>query len=178
MVEHCQSLGHSGLGLHPGSGSLRPVIRHNLVQDCNIGLFWCWGVKRGLAEDNEIRACSEYGISIGHRDTDNVMRNNRVYDSGIAGLYLRPEEPTARAAHRNVIEGNLFWDAGTVERPGIGIDLAGAVDGVVIRANRIVNPDGGHLQTGIRVSSQVTNLQLSENEVTGAEHDIQDLRPR
>ncbi len=177
MVEHCQSLGHSGLGLHPGSGSLRPVIRHNLVQDCNIGLFWCWGVKRGLAEDNEVRACSEYGISIGHRDTDSVMRNNRVYDSGIAGMYFRPEEPMARAAHRNVVEENLFWDAGTVERPGIGIDVAGAVDGVVLRGNRIVNPDGGHLKTGIRISGQVTNLQLSENEITGVEINIQDLRP-
>jgi hypothetical protein len=175
-VEGCQSYGHRGLGLHPGSGSQRPVIRNNLVRDCRIGLFWCWGVKHGIAEGNVICACSEYGISIGHRDTDNVMRDNQVYDSGKAGLYFRPEEPTIRSAHRNRIESNLFQNAGTEEQPGVGIDLAGAVDGVELCQNQILNPPDGHMRTGIRIARGVTNLVLMGNQMVGVEYDVEDQR--
>ncbi|MGC8639778.1 MAG: right-handed parallel beta-helix repeat-containing protein, partial [Isosphaeraceae bacterium] len=31
-VENCQSHGHAGLGLHPGSGSQRPIMRHNQIR--------------------------------------------------------------------------------------------------------------------------------------------------
>jgi parallel beta-helix repeat protein len=175
-VEDCVSEGHRDLGLHPGSGSLRPAIRRNAVRDCRIGLFWCWGVKNGTAEGNEIHSCSEYGISIGHRDTDNVIRENRVYDSGKAGLYFRPDEPSYRCAHRNQVESNLFEGAGKAERPGVGIDVAGAVDGVVLRENRIVNPPGGHLQIGIRIAEHVTRIVVAENEFTLVPHTVVDLR--
>ena len=40
------------MGLHPGSGSQRPVIRNNRLERNNLGLFWCWGVKFGLARAN------------------------------------------------------------------------------------------------------------------------------
>jgi len=125
VVEHCESVGHLGLGLHPGSGSQRPVIRHNRIADCRTGLFWCWGVKHGIAEYNEIRGSRDYGISIGYRDTDNLMRCNRVYDSGKAGLYFRPEPHPNRCPHRNRIESNLFHGAGTPDAAGVGIDVAG-----------------------------------------------------
>ena len=43
VVEDCESRDHTGLGLHPGSGSQRPVIRNNRIAGCHIGLFFCWG---------------------------------------------------------------------------------------------------------------------------------------
>lgn len=175
-VEHCQSLDNRDLGLHPGSGSLRPVIRHNVIRNCSIGLFWCWGVKDGIAEDNEIRGSGTYGVSIGHRDTDNVMRNNRVYDSGRVGIYFRPDQPTRRCAHRNLVESNLVQNAGSAENPGIGIDLAGAVDRVVLRDNHIVNAKGGHMQTGIRIAKDVTNLEVDDNRFEGMKREVEDLR--
>ncbi|MSR55885.1 MAG: right-handed parallel beta-helix repeat-containing protein, partial [Gemmataceae bacterium] len=46
-VEDCESRDHSGLGLHPGSGSQRPLMRGNKLIGNNIGLFFCWGVKFG-----------------------------------------------------------------------------------------------------------------------------------
>ena len=176
VVERCTSIGHRGLGLHPGSGSQRSVIRHNVIRDCRIGLFWCWGVKHGVAEGNEIHSCSEYGISIGHRDTDNTMRNNRVYGSGKAGLYFRPEEPAHRCAHRNLVESNLFEGAGAAEAPGVGIDIAGAVDSVVLCRNRIVNSPGGHMRVGIRIAAHVTQLTLAGNEIVGPASSVEDLR--
>jgi hypothetical protein len=65
-------------GLHPGSGSLQPLIRGNRMERNRQGIFWCWGVRHGLAEDNLIADNALYGVSIGHRDTDNVMRSNRI----------------------------------------------------------------------------------------------------
>ena len=92
-VERCRSLNNRDLGLHPGSGSQRPVIRHNVIRNCRIGLFWCWGVKHGIAEHNEIYDSADYGISIGHRDTDNVMRHNRICNNGKVGIFFRADEP-------------------------------------------------------------------------------------
>jgi hypothetical protein len=70
VVENCNCHDNSNLGLHPGSGSQRPVIRGNRLERNDLGLFWCWGVKFGLAENNKIDANRRYGISIGHNDTD------------------------------------------------------------------------------------------------------------
>jgi len=177
-IEDCHSHDNANLGLHPGSGSQRPIIRRNVLRNCNIGLFWCWGVKHGLAEDNEIRNSGSYGISIGHRDTDNVMRNNRIHDSGKVGIYFRPDTPTIRCAHRNVVEDCLVEGVGTADNPGIGIDLAGAVEDVVLRNNRIVNPDGGSMETGIRVGEEVVNLTMDANDVAGAANPLEDQRAK
>src|SRR5262249_2660425 len=61
-VEGCESRNHTGLGLHPGSGSQRPLIRGNKVVGNSIGLFFCWGVKYGLAERNHIEDTKAAGI--------------------------------------------------------------------------------------------------------------------
>ena len=52
VVEDCHCLDNADLGVHPGSGSQRPVLRNNRLERNTIGLFWCWGVKYGLAEGN------------------------------------------------------------------------------------------------------------------------------
>ncbi len=88
-VEECHSHDHAGLGLHPGSGSQRPVIRNNKLERNDIGLFFCWGVKYGLAEKNRIED-NRIGISIGHRDTDNLIADNDVLRSGKVGVLFRP----------------------------------------------------------------------------------------
>ena len=88
---------NTDLGLHPGSGSQRPTIRNNVVRGCSIGLFWCWGVKHGLAESNLIEDSDKYGISIGHRDTDNVdARTTWFGAAGVNGVLFR-EHPVQRA---------------------------------------------------------------------------------
>ncbi|MDP6445000.1 MAG: right-handed parallel beta-helix repeat-containing protein, partial [Pirellulaceae bacterium] len=86
VVENCYSHDNANLGVHPGSGSQRPVLLNNRLERNTIGIFWCWGVKFGLAEGNRIVGNRNFGISIGHCDTDNVMRNNEVIDSGKVGI--------------------------------------------------------------------------------------------
>ena len=107
-VEDCHSHDHAGLGLHPGSGSQRPVMRRNKLERCQIGLFFCWGVKYGLAEENTILDIKGQGISIGHRDTDNIVRKNVVRNSGQTGILFRPERGAGFCGHRNLIEQNVI----------------------------------------------------------------------
>lgn len=174
-VENCAIWNQPGLGLHPGSGSQRPVIRHNKVHDCGIGLFWCWGVKHGLAEDNDIRNCPQYGMSIGHRDTDNVIRRNRIIDSGKVGICFRDEKAPWRNAHRNLIEENLIENAGSEAAPGVGIHVTGNVEDVVLRRNRIIDRRGC-MRTGIQIDDGVVRLTLDDNQFEGVRQTVFDLR--
>ena len=41
-VTNCQSLNNADLGLHPGSGSQRPIMQDNYLAGNRLGLFFCW----------------------------------------------------------------------------------------------------------------------------------------
>ena len=52
----CRVESNTGLGLHPGSGSQRPIVRENhAIGNGSDGIFVCWRVKHGLFEKNESR---------------------------------------------------------------------------------------------------------------------------
>lgn len=133
VVENCL------IGLHVGSGSLRPVIRHNTLRHCNYGLFWCWGVRNGLAEKNTISHCCRHGISIGHRDTDNIIKNNEISGCAEAGIIFRVERSPAHTAHRVIVEEN------TIKCPvgAAGISVARGVKDTRLFKNRIFVAEGG-----------------------------------
>ena len=136
VVENCYSHDNADLGVHPGSGSQRPVIRGCRLERNTIGLFWCWGVKYGLAEGNRIEDNRRYGISIGHNDTDNVMRNNVVCNSGQVGILFRDEPQGVDFwPNRNVVESNRVHDSGGEQ--GIAIDIQGRTKDVRIARNEI-----------------------------------------
>jgi len=81
-------------------------------------------VKYGLAEGNIIDGNRSYGISIGHCDTDNVMRNNEIRNSGKIGILFRDDSRGQDFwANRNLIEGNKILDSGGDD--GIAIDITG-----------------------------------------------------
>jgi hypothetical protein len=174
-VQNCRFL-DAVQGVHAGSGSQRPVIRGNLIRGAsgNGGLVWCWGVRYGVAENNTIEDCA-IGINIGHRDTDNIMRGNIVRRCNRGGLVYR-DDPPHQAAHRNLVEGNLFEDIGTLERPGYGIDLDGPVEGNILRANRIVCTQPGLMRAGIRIGPKVGSLELDGNLVEGIPLAVADQR--
>ena len=71
--KRCTSANNQTLGFHPGSGSQRPVFEECHSFGNAQGLFFCWGVTDGRAERCVFSDNRDYGISIGHRDTDNVI---------------------------------------------------------------------------------------------------------
>ena len=151
LVENCQSHDHAGLGLHPGSGSQRPVMRNNQVKRNDIGIFFCWGVRFGLAENNTIEEIRTAGVSLGHRDTDNVVRGNTIVRSGKVGVLFRDERQEF-AAHRNRIEHNRILDSGPAD--GVGIDVRGQTEQVTLAQNEIRETRQPMARVGIRIGAK------------------------
>ncbi|HJT79172.1 MAG TPA: right-handed parallel beta-helix repeat-containing protein, partial [Gemmataceae bacterium] len=174
VAEDCHSHDHTGLGLHPGSGSQRPTIRGNRLQRNDIGLFFCWGVRAGLAENNVIEDSRSYGISIGHRDTDNLIRGNDVVRSGKVGVLFRPERGRAFAPHRNRVEKNRIVDSGPDD--GIGIDVQGETEAITLARNQLRETRKPLRRVGIRLGAQTRDVRLIDNTVEGFSVVVADLR--
>jgi hypothetical protein len=174
LVENCHSHDHAGLGLHPGSGSQRPTIRGNRVERNDIGIFFCWGVKFGLAEKNRIDKCRSSGISIGHRDNNNLIRDNDITGSGKVGVLFRPERGKAFAPHRNRVENNRIIDSGPDD--GVAIDVQGETDAIILAQNQIRESRGPMKRVGIRLGPQAGRVELVDNAIDGLAVPVEDLR--
>ena len=164
LVENCVSENHAGLGLHPGSGSQRPIIRNCLLQGNDIGIFFCWGVKYGLAENNKMIG-NRVGVSIGHRDTDNLVTGNEILQSRQVGVLFRPEQGKDFAGHRNRIEHNRIVDSGSTN--GVAIDVQGATEAVVVSGNEIVETRDPAGRIAVRLGSETKDIQVRSNQITG-----------
>ncbi len=173
VVEDSHSHGHAGYGLHPGSGSQRPLMRRNRLEDNDLGLFFCWGVKYGLAEENTIVGNRRYGVSVGHRDTDNLIRNNEILRSGEVGVLFRKERGRAFAPHRNRLENNRIIDSGAEE--GIGVDVQGETESVTITQNDIRETRGALKRMGVRIGAETSDIRLVDNRIVGFSQEVADL---
>jgi len=165
VVEHCLSENHSGLGLHPGSGSQRPVIRHNTLRGNGIGIFFCWGVKFGVAEHNRLLD-NRVGISIGHRDTDNLIAANHIEGSTQTALLFRPEPGPDFAGHRNRIHGNSFLNNSPEAAPII--DIQGPTRDISIRNNTFSDTRGGAPRPAVRQGPDTADITIENNQLSGA----------
>jgi len=163
-VEDCLTENHAGLGLHPGSGSQRPIIRNNRIVGNDIGLFFCWGVKYGLAEHNTLED-NRVGISIGHRDTDNVIACNRILRSRETGILFRPEGGRDFAGHRNRLEQNQIVDTGGPN--AVAIDIQGGTEDILLRSNSIEETRAPAQRVGVRAGSETRNIRLENNRIDG-----------
>jgi hypothetical protein len=174
IVENCHSHDNAGLGLHPGSGSQRPVIRGNRLERNDIGIFFCWGVKGGLAEKNQVADNRSYGVSIGHRDTNNVIRDNEILRSGKVGVLFRPERGKAFAPHRNLLESNRIIDSGAKE--GVAVDVQGETESIAIKKNEIRETREPMNRVGVRIGAQTSDVRLADNRIEGFAMPVEDLR--
>ena len=164
IVENCVSENHTGLGLHPGSGSQRPIIRNCRVEGNDIGLYFCWGVKYGLAENNKLTG-NRVGVSIGHRDTDNLVTGNDILRSGQVGVLFRPERDKYFAGNRNRIENNRIVDSGSTN--GVAIDVQGATEAVVLSGNDILETRQPADRIAVRLGSETRAIEVRTNQIKG-----------
>jgi parallel beta-helix repeat protein len=178
-VEDCLAENHEGLGIHPGSGSQQPIVRRcRSLANGGDGLFVCWRVKHGLFEENEIRGNKRAGISIGHKDTDNLFRGNNVMENAFSGVLFR-NESEAMGAHRNVFENNRILDNGAIGDRGskAAIVIEGDHHDLVFRNNTIGNSQAGSkATTAIRTGKGAKNLAAEQNEFVNVETKIDAAR--
>jgi parallel beta-helix repeat protein len=169
-LDECLAENNAGLGLHPGSGSSRPLVRKcRAISNGSDGLYVCWRVQHGRFEDNEVRGNKGVGISIGHKDSDNLFRGNRVTENGGVGLLFR-NEAEAMGAHRNVFEKNTFLDNGLSGKgdPAACIVIHGHHHDLVFRDNTIgLTKEPAKKPAGIQAGKDVLRLQAKANEFRG-----------
>ncbi len=162
-VQGCEVSDVASLGIHPGTGSQRPIMRDNTVQRCKYGIYFCWDVNHGIAENNYVSDCSEHGITIGHRDTENIVRHNEVSDCKVAGIYFRPERGPEKTAHRNLIEENIVRCPAN-HPDSCGISIVRGVEDVVIR-NNTIEVSKEHRENAIVIDKAAVRTVLENNEI-------------
>lgn len=173
-IENCHSHDNADLGVHPGSGSQRPLILNSRFERNHIGLFWCWGVKFGLAEKSQFTG-NDIGMSIGHNDTDNVMRNNLIADSSEVGILFRNDARGKNFwANRNTVVKNQIVNSGAAK--GVAIDITGKTSDLTITDNQIIEKRDPMQRTGIRIGPDAGKITLAENEIQGFMKSIDDQR--
>jgi len=176
-VENCISENNTSLGIHPGSGSQRPTVRGCLARNNGEdGLFLCWRVRHGLFEQNVLEGNGRYGISIGHKDSDNLLRLNQVRGNHEDGIYFR-NESLGMAGHRNDLEENVLEDNG-LKGEVAGIRIRGETRGVVLRKNTIRDTrarEQRHQLVGIQVEEKAGTVNLEGNSID-AKVEIKDQR--
>jgi len=171
-VEDCLCENNTGLGLHPGSGSQHPVVRRNRsLNNGDDGLYVCWRVKYGRFEDNEIRGNHGVGVSIGHKDTDNLFRGNLISANAKAGVLFR-EESQPMGAHRNVFESNRILDNGAKEG-NVSIVIRGHHDDLVFRKNTIGCSKTASPGVGIRCAKESNRFQADDNQFVNLQKPIE-----
>lgn len=158
QVENCTISDMAVLGLHPGSGSQRPVMRNNTINNCDIGIFWCWGVCNGIAENNQIANSKKHGISTGHRDNDNIIRGNTISNSGECGIYFRPERSADHTSNRVLIEHNSI----NAPANSTAISVVRGAEDTIIRRNKITVQDAAN---AIVIDDEAVRTVVEGNEI-------------
>jgi hypothetical protein len=110
LVESCSCINNTGCGLHPGSGSVGFVFRDSKsIGNGKDGIYYCLRVSYSLCEDCLIEGNGQDGLSIGHRDTDAIIRKNRIASNGRHGIFVR-NDLYNQSGHRTLVENNVFQD--------------------------------------------------------------------
>lgn len=179
QVIACESFDNAQLGFHPGSGSQRPIVKDCLARGNGTdGLFLCWRVRHGKFENNTLIENGRYGISIGHKDSDNLFLKNKVQANKEDGVFFR-NETAGMAGHRNRLEENIIENNGTGGE-GAGIRIRGETNGTMIFNNIIRDTRPSDQQTqkvGIRIEEKAGEAQMENNKNDCAEK-VVDLRKK
>lgn len=125
VVENVESVGNGGAGFHPGTASIRTVIRNcKAHNNAACGIYVCWDVQHGRFEGNLIEKNGSAGISIGHGDSDCLYLKNTIRQNGWGGVEFRGDKPPP---DRCTFRANTVEDNG-----GAGFRLRGKVTGTVL----------------------------------------------
>ncbi len=188
LIEHCEASGNGMFGIHPGSHSTRIRVRNCDIHDNGFdGLYICWGISHSEFTDNRIwrNGWKGYrsGISIGHKDTDNLFARNHIYDNAKYGICFR-QKTAANAPHRVTVRDNVIENNGSRaeemaaikariepwESIGSGIHAIGPMAGLVVESNVIRDTRTGEdrLQRhAVVLGKGVTGARIGGNSISG-----------
>lgn len=188
LIEDCHCYNNSNYGIHPGSHSKSCIVRRCDIHDnSSDGLYICWGICDSQFTDNRIyrNGLGQYrsGISIGHKDVDNLIARNHIYENKKYGVCFRTKT-MGNAAHRvtlrdNVIENNgsradefaeLKQQLQPWESIGVGVSVCGMTQDLLMENNTIRETRQGddRLQRhAVYLHPGVSGVKMSGNKISG-----------
>jgi hypothetical protein len=165
VVRNCEINGCSNMGLHPGSGSPNSLIEGNNSHDNKVGLFICWRVHHSIVKNNLFHNNVENGISTGHKDINVLFENNRIFENGSNGVYIREEDqknsPHCNTFLNNVIENNNLY----------GFYISGNSLNLLLKDNIIKNSIKGKNKGAIFMAKNALPITQENNKISGFEND-------
>ena len=117
-----------------------------------------------------------YGISVGHRDTDNLIRNCTLERNHQVGILFRKDgDDKFFGGHRNKIENCVIRDNGK-DGKGFGIDIRWKTKDITIQNTRFESKENENQQTAIRIGKDTNGIILNNNSFVNCPVEIDDLR--
>jgi hypothetical protein len=153
------------------TGAVLPVFNHPFKLAGEIAMLD--GISGGRLDVGFARAFlphefRRFGISIGHKDTDNVFVNNTISDNGISGVYLR-EESVKNSGHRNTFKDNKITNNGDT-KAGYGFLIQPHAGEILIANNQIAETRSGKERTqryGVYKAVGAGSILLQNNAMQG-----------
>ncbi|MFC1557916.1 right-handed parallel beta-helix repeat-containing protein [candidate division KSB1 bacterium] len=174
--ENCKSMNNGGLGFHPGSGSQRPVFKDCAAKGNDQGFYFCWSVTGGSVDNCIFSDNVKYGISIGHRDTDNVIRNCTIEGNKHVGILFRKGgDSEFFGGHRNLIDNCIIRDNGA-DKDGVGIDITNETNDITIKNCTFGNTSGKIQKIGIQIGKKAKRISFEDNTFSDVPVKVKDLR--
>jgi hypothetical protein len=118
-IEDCEAARNTHYGTHHGMPAVRTEMRRCSVHhNGSDGVYLCWNVREGIFEDNDIHnnglRLHRNGVSIGHKDTDNLIARNHIYENHKHGVCFRAQTE-GNGPHRNALRENIIENNGCPE---------------------------------------------------------------
>ncbi len=174
-LENCKALNNSDLGFHPGTGSQRPVLTNCTGNGNSQGMYFCWGVTDGYVYKCNFTGNSKYGISIGHRDTDNIIEDCLIENNSEVGILFRKDDNDEfYAGNRNLIKNCIIKDNGAGAQ-GVGIDIRWKTKDITVENTKFINSEGGKQKIGIQIGKDAGKINTSGNTFEKIDTDMKKL---
>ncbi len=163
FIRACDVHHGTGIGLHPGTGTVRYVFDGNHLHDNQAtGLFFCMNTKFSLVRGNTIENNGLLGIQVNERDSDHWIEGNVIRNNGWAGIGFNVWEQ--RSGDRIQFQGNTL--SGNCTKEGSAeILIRPAVRDIRIIDNKI-EPTGKNKAMAL-VAQDCAEVYCAGNTVSG-----------
>jgi lysophospholipase L1-like esterase len=165
-VRGCEISRSANMGMHPGTGSPRTVIENTNSHHNDVdGLFICWRVHHSLIKGNLFHDNGRFGICNGHKDSDILFTENKIYANGSDGVNFRGER-APNAPHRSTFLKNIIENNG-IKEAGYGLSFNSPAEDVLLKENIIRDTGKGTQKAGIMIYENGLPVKMENNKISG-----------
>lgn len=174
--QNCKAIDNTDRGFHPGTGAQRPSVINCIASGNSQGFFFCWNVSDGFVKNCTFSDNIRYGISIGHRDTENIIQNCLIENNKEVGILFRKDsDDEFYSANRNLIKNCTVKDNGA-DSYGVGIDIKWKTKDITIENTKFISSRAGIQKIGIQISKDAERINTSGNTFEKIDTEIKNLK--